>query len=77
MSNITDERLVELRRSAPPPYEPERLPFDTFNLLTPELIKLSSEANMALGEYKGFLVNTPNPYFAFITYHYTRGRVIF
>ena len=61
MSNITDERLVELRRSAPPPYEPERLPFDTFNLLTPELIKLSSEANMALGEYKGFLVNTPNP----------------
>ena len=49
MSNITDERLVELRRSAPPPYEPERLPFDTFNLLTPKLIKLSSEANMALG----------------------------
>ena len=61
MSNITDERLAELRRSAPPPYEPQRLPFDTFNLLTPELIKLSSEANMALGEYKGFLVNTPNP----------------
>lgn len=61
MSNITDERLAELRRSAPPPHKPQRLPFDTFNLLTPELIKLSSEANMALGEYKGFLVNTPNP----------------
>ena len=47
MSNITDERLVELRRSAPPPCEPERLPFNTFNLLTPELIRLSSEASVA------------------------------
>ena len=35
---ITDERLAELRRSAPPPHEPQRLPFDTFNSLTPELI---------------------------------------
>lgn len=61
MSNITDDKLTTLRQSAPSPYEPPFLPLNTFNLLTPELIKLSSKANMSLGEYKGFLVNTPNP----------------
>lgn len=61
MNNLTNDRLSELRRTAPPPHEPQLLPFNTFEILTPELFKLSSTANMALGEYKGFLVNTPNP----------------
>lgn len=49
MNNLTNDRLSELRRTAPPPHEPQLLPFNTFEILTPELFKLSSTANMALG----------------------------
>lgn len=52
----------EALQTAPKPHIPDRLPFDLCDILIkPEVIKLMSKACMAMGTYKGFLINTPNP----------------
>ena len=58
---MTPEEIEQLRKSAPQPYIPEKLPFDTFKFINPETLKLLTKAHKALGEYTGFLVNSPNP----------------
>ena len=58
---MNQQQLEEIIKSAPAAHIPKKLPFDTFKLLTPKIFKLTSKANKALGEYTGFLINTPNP----------------
>lgn len=55
------EELEEIIKKAPAPHIPEKLPFDTFKLVNQEIFKLTTKASKALGEYTGFLINTPNP----------------
>lgn len=59
--NQNDLKRAELLSSAPIPFIPEKLPLDTFKLVTPDLLKLLTKANKSIGEYIGFLLNTPNP----------------
>jgi len=58
---MTDEEKERLLSTAPSPYIPEKLPLNTYSFFTPELVKLASKANNAIGQYTGFLLNTPNP----------------
>ena len=60
MTNTKLER-AKLLSTAPPPFIPDKLPINTFELMTPSLLGLLSSANKAIGEYVGFLMNTPNP----------------
>jgi len=60
MSNFEKEQILS---NAPSPHIPEKLPFDYSSLLSNDLslIKVLSEANQAIGEYKGYLNNVINP----------------
>lgn len=58
---MNEEEKQRLLSNAPPPYIPAKLPLETFSLITPELLKLSSKASNAIGKYTGFLLNTLNP----------------
>lgn len=59
--NDQDLKRMELLSSAPSPFIPQKLPLNTFELITPDLLKILSQANKAIGEYVGFLINIPNP----------------
>ena len=59
--NEHDLKRAKLLSTAPTPFIPEKLPLDTFKLITPDLLRLLTQANKAIGEYIGFLLNTPNP----------------
>lgn len=59
--NDQDLKRMELLSSAPSPFIPQKLPLNTFELITPDLLKTLSQANKAIGEYVGFLINIPNP----------------
>lgn len=64
IANIIKQReqaCEKLRQTAPRPHVPQKLPLDTFSLITPQILKLLSQADHAIGQYAGFLFNTPNP----------------
>lgn len=58
---VINDELDRLIKSAPNPYVPKKLPIDMFALVKPDVLRLLTSAHKALGEYNGFLVNTPNP----------------
>ena len=58
---VINDELDRLIKSAPNPYVPKKLPIDMFALVKPDVLKLLTSAHKALGEYNGFLENTPNP----------------
>lgn len=52
----------EIYNNVPKPHIPEKLPVEVAtSLYDPEMIKLISKANNAMGAYRGFLINTINP----------------
>ena len=52
----------EIYSTVPKPHIPKKLPIELSDILYDcEIIKLISQANNALGAYKGFLLNTINP----------------
>ena len=59
MNESAKERLL---KSAPAPYIPKKLPLNTFSFVTKEIFELTVKANNAVGQYAGFLKNTPNPW---------------
>ena len=47
---------------APKPYLPKKLPLELNKILYDmDIIELMSIASLTMGEYKGFLLSTPNP----------------
>lgn len=52
-----------MTRKTPDPFLPNKLPLDDLNdfILKPDIIDKMIEASNAMGIYKGFLYNTPNP----------------
>ena len=54
--------MTSIFKNVPDPFEPKLLPFDLKDIITDiEIINLMTEASNLLGEYKGFLISTPNP----------------
>lgn len=60
---INTDKMEKLKKEAPSPYEPQKLPLDVRKMLieSPELLKKMSKADSILGEYNGFLKNLSNP----------------
>lgn len=55
------QELEKLISTAPEPHIPELLPPNFFEMITPDIMKLISDANNAIGRYSGFLSSIPNP----------------
>lgn len=53
--NQNDIKRQQLLATAPPPHIPAKLPLETFELITPKLLQLLSQAGIAIGQYTGFL----------------------
>ena len=54
--------MTSIFKNVPEPFEPKLLPFDLKDIITDiEIINLMTDASNLLGEYKGFLIPTPNP----------------
>ena len=54
--------MTSIFKNVPEPFEPKLLPFDLKDIITDiEIINLMTDASNLLGEYKGFLISTPNP----------------
>lgn len=60
---LSTEEMEKLKKEAPAPYEPEKLPLNIHQMLmdSPELLAKMSKADSILGEYNGFLKNLSNP----------------
>lgn len=60
---INTEEIEKLKKEAPAPYEPQKLPINIHKMLmeSSDLLKKMSKADSILGEYNGFLKNLSNP----------------